>query len=294
MIERAWFLVLALALLGPGASEAEVVLRRVEGVRSAEEPGRWADAGVTSLSSLAADKADVPQTRLYLPIYFVDPAAGDTTLFAVRNPTENEQMLEIEYFGVSAGDLQFAPPPLTLGPREVVTVNLRDVQGNLTPPAPFRGFVAFSGSGLLTGDYLQVNVGENLATGERLIGPDELCRCNEIRFFQGQPLDRATLLHLFIDDPRGRNPGANTPTAVVDVFDEAGTSLGTFDLFTDLNVVSFDVSEVTAAGAGVIEVDFSSTRGTLSAEYSAAGRFSVGVSATCTDQERRRGPCVVR
>lgn len=291
-------LVLALILLAPAAAGAEVifesedgkiVLRRSGGKALPEARAAAVRRAATrpSLTALiGAGKRDQPRETLILPSYFVDPATADTTLFAVRNAGGGFAALTIRYFGSELDDLQYAPDPLLLLPREVVTVNLRDVIGELTPrpDGTYRGLVTFLTDELITGDYFRTDPANAFASGDRLVGLDDFCRRNEVRFIAGGPFTGGTLLTFLIDQPQGISPG-DLPTAFIRSFDEAGNPGPEIDFFTTENSATFPVSLIGLSGFGVIEIDFDQTTGVVIAEYSALGQFSVAMNGTCTDPE---------
>ncbi len=132
----------------------------------------------------------------------------------------------------------------------------------------------------VTGDYFFVDWANNFASGDRLATSDELCDEAEIRFVD---FGAGAALSVYLTEPQGANPDTDPPSALVTVVNEAGESLGSFDLFTNATVVPLQASDfVTETGFGSLIFDFSPAGGGLvSAEYNAHGKFSVALNGTC-------------
>ena len=113
---------------------------------------------------------------LLVPSYLVDALTpgGTTTLFAVRNLTDSTVSANLDYYDVFGTSLR--SDSISLDPDETHTVNLRDVAGL---PADLdgyaRGYVEISTAGdphqvpVLAGDFFQVDVAGNFATGDKLV-----------------------------------------------------------------------------------------------------------------------------
>ena len=92
---------------------------------------------------------------------------------------------------------------------------------------------------------------------------------------------------MFINNPLGGSPSDGTDaTVIVNVYDGAGEHLGTLGAWPSLNIfesVSTDIvgPEVTAGSFELFIDDREGTGGALSARFSAAGRYSIGLGAVC-------------
>lgn len=228
---------------------------------------------------------------LLVPYFLVDRSEpfGTTTLYAVRNLTGGPVSADVEYF--TLGGASQGTETLNLGPFDTHTRNLRDVPGLATSPDGYaRGFVEIVTAGnpdmtpVLAGDYFQVDVGENLATGEKLVREIELCDHASIRFLEFPLAGSGTRLSVWIPNPRGVGGGA-PPSFTVQAYDEDGHPVGgVTSVFSSLHAMKIDATAFTALDFGTLRFDFSNSgRGTVYAESSAQGRFSVGVSSQCDE-----------
>ena len=249
-------------------------------------------------------KTDGTAARLLLPFYLVDTtnASGTTTLFAVRNEGAATVNLQFSYFEVGTPqipqDLPAANTDITLAPRQVKTVNIRDVPVAVDNDGFARGFVVVESTDpgvLLQGDYFQVTPGDGFATGDRLLNIDpgsqdnDLCRRVHSRYLNGQiPFDSGTQFFVWINTDRAPDPSETLIT--YSVYDEAGN---TFVEGVDLPVgtVAFLVSAsslitigpLIGPEFGVIEFNFGTTEGYVTAVMSASNLYSVGIEAVCLD-----------
>lgn len=275
------FLLLAL----PGLAAAEVVTIHTP----ADSPSALAEraarlAAVAPAAPLAERETD-PEDRLILPYYFVDPSTNDTALFAVRNTSALSVGITISYYGLDYFDLQQVQQRI-LSPKEVHTVNIRDVAG-LTPQldGTYRGFVVIesdNSASILSGDYFQVDLSDNFATGDQLAREDDYCATAEVRFLQGGPIDGGTQLAIFLDFARGGDPDTAPPSAVVDAYDEAGNFLGMTDIYADENVVFLPASSLSFGEQfGALEINFNGSTGLVQVTYDADGKYSIGMVGTC-------------
>lgn len=261
------------------------------------EAGFWSSLSTFGSGGLAGYKALMVRASLSTPGVFGDsllvPAFevdttspnGTTTLFAVRNLTDSGLSLEVDYYEQD-GTLQQSDT-VNLTARDTETVNIRNVPGLATDGAGIaRGYVEIFGPGdpdmtpLFAGDYLQVDAGDDFATGERARRYIELCSRESIRFFD---FGSGTRLAVWIDNPRGPSPGVDPVSFTVQVYDEAGNPVGGAQPYwTDQNSLEIEASEFTGLDFGTLKFDFSNSgRGTVFGEYSAAGRFSVGFDSQC-------------
>lgn len=265
--------VLALAL--PSALVAETILRPHD-PQAAVQPLRH---GPGILGSLGL-KVDALDDTLFVPFFEVDTTDpnGTTTLFAVRNANPSPQDIDVYYLSVTGAIVR--QDSLTLGGLETLSRNVRDVAGLPVGAGGFaRGFIAVDAPGeFLTGDYLQVDVGDDFATGERMLSLSDLCTGSEVRFVDlGQPSE----LRVLIDVPRGTGP-ADPPSFTVHVIGEDGSLFPSTDVFTNRNALTLSSEDFTTLSFGTLVFDFAnSSGGAVYAEYSAQGRFSVGLNSAC-------------
>lgn len=224
---------------------------------------------------------------LIFPAFTVDTTSGTgtTTLFAVRNLTDDPMTVDVSYYEPD-GTLQ-RTDSVDLGARETETTNVRDVPGLATDGAGIaRGYIEIFGPGdpdlvpLFAGDYLQVDVGDAFATGENARRFVELCSRESIRFFD---FGSGSRLAVWIANPRGPSPGIDPVSFTVQVYDEAGNPVGAAQsVWADEHLLELEASDFTAIDFGTLVFDFSNAgRGTVFGEYSAAGLFSVGFDSTC-------------
>lgn len=241
---------------------------------------------------LTAETLGTCAETLLVPFYLVDrsDAHGTNTLFAVRNLTGATRSVDIHYHGIG-GSLQ-RTETVTLAAFETRTISIRDVPGLGTGPNDFaRGFVRIVTTGspdrspVLGGDFFQVDVANNFATGEKMVRGGDLCTEASIRFLD---FGAGTRLTIFVNQPRGTQAG-DPESFTIQVRDEAGDpSGGLISVFTTAHAVELDASELSGLDFGNLDFDFSnSLGGVVYAEYSAQGRFSVGVTSECEDSR----PC---
>lgn len=276
-------LVLTLSLVLVPALAAEVVVRPHEPA----EDG-WSIRSGAAPAGPPSVKVNEPADSLFVPFFEVDTGdpAGTTTLFAVRNISSDGVSLEIRYM---SGTGQLLRTELaSLDAQETFTRNVRDLSGL---PADVlgraRGFIevrllsADDGSSAphLVGDYLQVDVGDAFATGERMVTDADFCEEQELRFLD---FGAGTELRFLIRNPRGSDDGSDPPSATVRTYAEDGTLLDERDLFTDAQAFELSAGVFTTESFGTLVFDFSNSGGgVVYGEYSADGRFSVGLNGAC-------------
>lgn len=278
-------LILVLGLVPVSAVSAEIILRPHDPQATAQ-PVRPHGVGLDS-PNLLGEKVDEPDDILLVPFYEVDTTdpSGTTTLFAVRNRSASSLGIEVRYLSSGADILR--QDLMTLDPRDTLTVNVRDVPGL---PADFDGFTRGYAAVLITGmpmtldnlvgDYLQVDVGNDFATGERMVSFADLCNEQEVRFLD---FGAGTELRFLVNNPRGTDVMSDPPTIVVTPLDETGASFTATEVFTTLNALSLRASDLTSLAFGTFVFDLSNAGGGLVyAEYSADGRFSAGLNGACT------------
>jgi hypothetical protein len=221
-----------------------------------------------------------------LPFYLADTSdeSGVNTLFAVRNLTEQEVVANIDYFALS-GEKQLGTSH-PLGPRETITVGIRDVPIPVDPDGFRRGFVRVVAPGradgvqVLGGDFFQVDTLNNFATGDELLRRD--CSEASIRFLD---FGSGTRLLVYLTQPRGDAVEVDPPSFTVLAYDEAGQALGPAVPFWSAdNALEIAASDITPELFGTLRFDFANALGgAVYAEYSAEGRFSVGTAGECED-----------
>jgi hypothetical protein len=226
---------------------------------------------------------------LLLPFFEVDRTspAGTTTLFAARNLTADTVSADVEYFTVN-GTSQ-ATDTFTLAPFDTRTVNLRDLAGLAADGDGFaRGFVEISAPGnpdmtpVLAGDFFQVDVDDNFATGEQLVRRTELCDHASVRFLDFPLPGSGTRLTVWLTNPRGGGAG-DPPSFTVRVRDEDGIQVGgVISMKTDDHALVVPTTLFAPIDFGSLEFDFTNSGGGfVYAESSAEDRFSVGVASQC-------------
>lgn len=139
---------------------------------------------------------------LVLPYFEVNRPKGITTLFAVRNETEDTVgvKVKINYFSADGASLS-KPLSLTLTRHDTHTVNLQDElqgQGGIT------GFVQIEPTGKVSGDFVWIDQSRGASGGALVDTSRQLCNQWDVRFLQGVPTDAATDFVFYI-------PGNNPP-----------------------------------------------------------------------------------
>ncbi len=233
----------------------------------------------------AVTEADGPSDYLLLPAFEVDTTAATapTTFFAVHNQTDEDRVARVKYFDTT-GALQVTED-LLLGPRQTRTVNVRNIDGLAADPddvirgsakilACAEGAVELADS--FTGDYFYLDDDGNFATGDQLLHSGDICATLQTRLLD---FGSGIRLRLYVTDPQG----LVTPTATFTVYNDAGTMVDSGSLFTSDPVLILDSTDLTATRFGTLVIDFLIGGGTMSAEYSAFGRFSVAMNVNCVE-----------
>lgn len=215
----------------------------------------------------------------------VDAPLGPTTFFAVRNTSDEEVTVNVNYYGDQLGDAPLRTDVFVLGPQETLPANVRF---NLTDLEVVDGFATGvitidEGDGLgapnLEGDYFRLDDGEDFATGDRLVRPTDFCTRQEVRFVD---FGSGSQLRVLVDRPLGEEG----PTFSYTAYDQAGVELlqGDFSTSNHLNVI--DVADLgIAENFGTVVFDFTTAGGGfVTGKYSAFGRFSVELNAACRMQ----------
>ncbi len=228
---------------------------------------------------------------LLVPSYRVDTLSpsGTSTLYAVRNLTDSTVTANVEYFDV-AGTSQLTDS-ITLDPNETQTVNVRDVVGLAADFDGYaRGYVEISTAGdphqtpVLGGDFFQVDVADNFATGDKLVrSSTDLCTESSIRFLAFPSAGSGTRLAVWIVNPRvrvsvtrRRSPcRSSTRTEIRKAPPSPSTP----------RAKTLELQAADFAGAlafGFLRFDFSASNGgVVYSEAQAEGRYSVGMTGQC-------------
>jgi hypothetical protein len=246
-------------------------------------------------------KADTPADVLILPSFEVDTTVGDarTTYVSVHNGSDETLIARVSFFDTSSDLLR--QDDVELVPHRTWNMNIRDM-GDLAvdPDDIARGWVqiqtcrsgavfASSASGSpkelgnhLWGDWLVVDHADDFASGDQLLQPADLCTKLASRLLD---FGSGVRLRLFITDPQGE--ASPIPTATLTVYNEAGQMLETHQVFTDDTVVYLDLGGLLTTRFGMVMIEFSEGLGAALVEYTAFGRFSVAMNATCVNPPRR-------
>lgn len=223
-----------------------------------------------------------PSIQFLLPFYRVDRELpfGETTLFALRNVESDPTTVRAHFF--SAGSSLLRQRDYQLAPREVVTVNLRDI------PGLERGYALLTslGGSKLAGDFFQVNPGQNFATGGLLVKTEpsfgHLCRLWDIRFLKGGGFSGGTGFVVWVRNAPGI--GSDDPVLVrMAYFDEDGESAGMIHIRSSANAFTVRTDFPWQVDFGAVEILFTpeSGGGLISGVYRAEDRYSVSVNGTC-------------
>lgn len=229
------------------------------------------------------------EQSLLLPRFEVDTTSGSgtTTLFAVRNLMDGETRVELGYLTVDGE--QIFRHVRKLSPREVWSVNLRDVDGLPVDADGFaRGQIYVYAIGptseivdrVVAGDYFHVDVEQGFATADEM-GPlfERHCGVASIRFLDfGGGMDLTVHLVGLVQE---------FLTFTVQAFDQTGAPVGEVrEVETTDRSLELELSELTSARFGTLVFDFSGAAGGIvSGRYRAEDRFSVSLPAVCEDDD---------
>lgn len=269
---------------------AESIARSAGGTQSDREPSPggfgWRGDGVTS-----APATNEPSTSSWIIPFVVDGGngLGITTLMSVTNESELPGPFDVDVEFNDALGNQFHAVTLSMGPGELQSFNLRD-QPNVPPGVSF-GFVeVFSdGDALPSVDFYLVTAEEDFASGDVGFLLDELCSRWRARVLIGGPFTGGTDILFLVNGGRGSEIG-DPPTVSGTAYDESGTPINSFDIFTDLSVFEFNAVDLITPNQlfGYIELTIDSELGPPFGGYvftnvGAEGRYSVGTSGICRD-----------
>lgn len=227
---------------------------------------------------------------LLLPKYDLDlgDPNGPTTLLNVRNTTDNNVDVRFDYYSPRFRSAPLRTDFRSISSQRVSVNNLRNDTSQLDPDADnnARGLILVRRTDTndatdLEGDALNVDFGNDFATGERLFRiPEDFCTHVETRFLN---FGSGTTFTVVVDEPGG----ADTPSFTYTAYSEPGIELvadAEFFTSTHLNIIDFQDLVGMGANFGSIIFDFSNSGGGLVVgEYSAFGRFSAGFKGACRD-----------
>ncbi len=240
-------------------------------------------------------KADSPSDVLFLPAFEVDTAsnAGLTTFFSVHNRLDETVVARVSYFDRASNLVR--EDDITFASRRTLTLNVRDVLPDLVvdddgfargwvqvracvPETPLSSAKALANNNQLWGDWFYLDNAGNFASGDQLLRRADLCETLEVRLLD---FGSGVRLRLFVTNPQGAE--SQTPTATLTVYNEAGQMLETQQIFTDDSVLTLTLGDLVMTRFGMMTIDFTAGTGAASVEYSAFGRFSVAMNATCIE-----------
>lgn len=237
---------------------------------------------------MAGEIGLVDVAGLIVPGFEVDTLdpEGPTTFFGVRNTSENEITVNVDYYG----DVLVEPPlrrdVFMLEARQTLSRNVRsNLSGLAVPDNRFAaGLIVVREAGQaggvgprnIEGDYFRVDFGNDFASGERLVTAADLCLRQEVRFVE---FGSGVELRILVNRPRGDDGPSFSYTA----YNESGAEVSSGDYFTANHLNVLGVNDlVEGPSFGTIVFDFSaSAGGWVSARYSAFGRFSLELNSVC-------------
>lgn len=260
--------------------------------------GAWAaSAPVAAPGAAPDDKAVAITSQLLLPYYQVESGniSGDSTLFAVRNEGLETISVTASFFEIDSPQAPQRTEIYLLGPKQIRTVNIRDVPNLEIDEDGFaRGYITFATGQpdhRIHGDYYQVTPGEAFATGARMVdisdaSPfNELCSNVSLRFLQGGAFSGGTEIVFWIDSASLPLP-ANAITFSV-YSESGGEPVFTSNLPVDTVAGTVEIDQLLgpfAVNFGAVELQLASGLvGHFAATLSASGQFSVRVEGTCRD-----------
>ncbi len=267
---------------GPGANSRVTEVLGATGTWSIKVSNFVAEELGEYTLTLACETVEPADSKLIVPGFEVEVAdpEGPTTFFAVRNRTGGDVDLEIDYHGARIGE-PLRTDVFMLGPRQTLTHNVRNNLDDLDVADGFAsGLIVITGTGggasALTGDFFRIDSGNDFATGDRLVGAQDYCRAQEVRFVD---FGSGSRLKILIETPQGEEE----PSFSYEAHSEAGVLIVEDDVFTSDHLTAIDVEDlVPGQRFGTLTFDFSNADGGLvTAAYSAFGRFSVELGGAC-------------
>ena len=221
-----------------------------------------------------------------MPRYRVDMTAfSDTTLWSANNFGGFPVPLRVTYLNTDGAPVKTVD--YTVDPAEVVSVNIRDVDGLPTTPSGIAlGMVSFAYNNAFSFDAFQIDVSKDFASTVPIIGVDELCTNFITRFITFLP-GETSVLTIYANGPLGVG-AADPPTLLGAIFDESGVLVTTFTLKSSKASFVVDIADIVPStlAAGTLQLSLDTLfnpGGYIWVEHRADGRFSTRVPAHCAD-----------
>jgi len=263
-------------------------------VAGSQGAGTEAAAAETKRVPSPPAKTQTAAGLLLLPFFESNfqPVDGIETLFSVRNQDTQPVDITISYFEVNRPTVAQLTESITLAPKQTSTHIIR-LKNVIRDDEGFaRGYALIRAERpVITGDYFQVNDGENFAAGDRLVNADPssthiaLCRRYTMRAFTGGSFNGGTTFTFFVDSDVPLD--GETPVASYTVYDEPGNVVFIGSLFSDALAFRLPAANlgsiIPVPDFAAIEFEFNETVGHVWAQMSGAGRVSVGLNGSCGD-----------
>ncbi len=227
--------------------------------------------------------AGAEEAALIVPGFEVEVAdpQGPTTLFAVRNTTDDDVEVNVAYFGRQIAGAPLRTDVFMLAPRQTLTRNVRaDLTGLDVSNGVASGLIVIAApdrpAAALAGDYFRLNSRGDFATGDRLVRPEQGCARQEVRLVD---FGSGSRFRILLAQPQGDQASSFSYTA----YDEAGAMVVQGDFVTSEHLTDVaGASLVPGLSFGTLVFDFTpSVSGFVTAEYSAFDRFSVELDGAC-------------
>ncbi|MEM9595061.1 MAG: hypothetical protein AAGD06_12380 [Acidobacteriota bacterium] len=243
-------------------------------------------------SSRLLGRTEEPSTFFIVPHYAVDRtnSGGDTTLIAIRNENFISSDVTVNYYPTDSLT-PIESITRTLGVRETWTANVRDVLSGVSGDF-VRGWIRITSTGPVTTDYFQATPSDAFAVGEIPIDilAGEYCEYYKVRFLIGGGFSGGTILTFMLDAPLGGDLNVDPPSITGQVYNESGTQINTFNVWTDDYSLQLNADRLVSSGTNFgsldirfANVDNSFTGGAASVTHDASGLFSVGLKGQCLD-----------
>lgn len=281
--------ILMLASTAGTAAAAQPPRSAPETVIVLGKPGPTGPASASAKAAPVAERAQRLGSTFLVPHYetTVDAPNQTSTLVAVRNEASEINLFEIEIFD-EFGNTYFQDL-VSLAEKETWTANFRDLLAGapgVFTGVPTTGYATVVGTATLTVDYFQVDTANDFATGGAAFRTVDFCDDFRLRFLNGGGFDGGTIVQYYAPTPLGGNPATDPPTVTGTVYDEAGTVINTFGIYSNRRSEAFDVSGIISGSEpfGSIDWTFENPEGGIVLEtHDALGRFSVRVPGFCLD-----------